>query len=1057
MSVGRPIRILLLISVCWVLTPLGMAQRSRLAGRVIDGTGAAVPGSEIIISSEETGLVRSGRTGVRGYYAIPLLPSGSYRLTVLTEGFRPISRSGIRIQVGETVRLDFRLSVQALRERIEVPAENSFVETYNAAPRTVIDSRRVSQLPLNGRNPVELQYLVSGVGRRTAVGQAQNRGVSINGGRPNTNNYTLDGGDNHDPYFNTPAVFPSPDALREFNIRVGAYGAEGGRNSGVQMNAVTRSGTNDLHGVIFEFLRNTKLNARNFFANGAPPFKRHQFGGAVGGPIRQNRTFYFVSYQGTISRSSPSAKTATMLTAAERQGDFSARAEPLADPLGGFFPGNRIPARRLHSAATAFLDAFIPLPNRPDGLYTYASRQSFDEHQWIGKLDHQVTEINQLTGRLMYNGRRRREAPGNVPDFFAEIDYTTWNLAVSDTHVVSTNLIHRVTFSMTRINREQQSIVPGGIGWSDLGAGFTRAFDGDAPVAHDTVVDGYFRAFSRFPLDHRRSNIQLSDSVTLQAGSHMLKLGGDLRFSRLDLREFFRGDPRVRFRNHFTGDAAADLLLGRPQRASQIAPTSNRPRAKEIALYVQDDWKATPRLALNLGFRWEPFFPYTDLDDRFAQIRPGGQSTLFPTAPAGLLFAGDPGVPRATIRNLWSNLAPRVGFAFDPFGSGRTSIRGGYGLFFSQVRQQAHNQISTNQPFSLKLNIEEPTGGLDDPYSETGNPFPFTPPATAAERRSYRFLTPVAVTQWNPDFRTAIVQNWNLSLQREVWRGQVVTFSYVGSKGNHLFLSNQANPAVYGAPGETIDERRAWYPDYGSVQVGISDGNSIYHAFQASFERRFRSGVSVLASYTFSKLLDNASSDGDVPSNPYDLANEKAHSDFDLTHRMVASFVWDLPAPTGGGLLPRRLLSGWGINGVITLESGRWLTIWSGQDNSGSGVGADRADLVGDPRLPAGRPRGERIARFFNTAAFAPNPAGTFGTSGRNIVEGPGVASVDLGLRKSIAIREQRRVEFRAEFFNALNRVNLDDPNTNRGSALFGRITSAGAPRVVQLALRYVF
>lgn len=639
----------------------------------------------------------------------------------------------------------------------------------------------------------------------------------------------------------------------------------------------------------------------------------------------------------------------------------------------------------------------------------------------------------------------------------AGIEYTNWNVVVNDTHVFSPTVLNSFTFSYSDIDRQQLSIVPGNKSWTDFGANFTRTFTAPAPAAHHTQVDNYFNAFSRFPLNHFRKNIQVSNTVTISRGSHFLKVGGDARRSILDLQEFFRGDPFLRFRNTFTGEALADFLLGRPTMVEQIAEDSNQPRTTEYTLFVQDDWKVASRLLLNLGLRWEPYLPFLDLTDKFSQVRPGKQSVVFPTAPEGIVFPGDPGVPRSIIeRRLW-NFGPRFGFAIDPFGDGKSSIRGGYGIFYSQIRQQAHNQISTNQPFSLKLTINNPPLGLDNPYAETGNPFPFSPPRSAEEKARYRFLTPMAVTQWNHDFRNAIVQQWNFNLQRQLRETYIVTMAYVGSKGNHLFMGNELNPAIFGASGRTLDQRRPLFPTFASVRDQSSQGNSTYHAFQLSLNKRLSKGFTVLSNYTWSKLLDDASSDGDDPANPFNIRNEKGPSDFDITHRFVTSFIWELPRLAGRGRFVRHVLGGWETNGITTLESGRWFSVVSGRDNSGSGVNGDRADLVGNPFLDTGRPRGQLVLEYFNKAAFAQNAPGTFGNSGRNILRGPGRANVDFGVIKNIAVSESNRIQFRAEVFNLFNRVNLGDPNANQSSGTFARITSAGSPRVIQLALKYFF
>lgn len=1037
--------------------PLTAQGTATIFGTVLDSSGAVVPGARILVRNVETGLEREARTHETGGYVVSQLPVGLYAVTCEAQGFKSASQDGIRLQVDENRRADFRLELGAITETVTVQGTVAQVETREGALKEVVDAERIVTLPLNGRNPIELQYLVAGVGARTDRGQQQNPSVSINGSRTNANNYTLDGGDNHDPYFNSPAAFPNPDALQEFSIQTNAYSADRGRNAGVIMNAITKSGTNELHGGVFEFLRNEKLNARNFFALAVPPFKRNQYGATLGGPVLRNKLFYFGSYQGTRERSAPGSITATVLSPAEREGNFAEiLPRTLRDPAGGTFPGNIIPKSRLHAASLKFLDAFIPLPNRPGNLYSFASQQSVDDEQAIAKADYNLSDSHRFYGRLLYNYNNTKQAAGNVPGFLAGIDYRNWSLVVSDTLIVSAAVLNTATFAFADIDRVQVPIVPKNLTWMDLGANFTRATAGDYPAAHDTNVQGYFNAFSRFPLNHFRQNYAFSDTLSVNRGGHFLRLGGEVRRSLLDLQELFRCDPYVLFRNQFSGDAAADFLLGRPSQIQQIAETSNQPRTWEIAAFVQDDWKVAPRLTLNLGFRWDPFLPFVDVTDKFSQVRLGFRSTRFPTAPAGVAFAGDPGIPRAMVANRWPGLGPRFGFAYDLFGRGRTALRGGYGIFYSKIRQQAHNQISNNQPFSLLLTIDSPPQGLANPYSETGNPFPFQAPRNAQEVEKYRWVLPMEIRQWNPDFRNAIVQQWNLNVQQEIAGSYIVTVAYVGSKGNHLYMQNQANPGIFGRTGN-LNQRRPLYPAFGSIIDMSSQGNSTFHSLQLTVNKRLTRGFTVLANYTFGKLLDDASSDGDAPANPWNIAADKGHSDLDITHRFVASYIWQLPRLEGRGVVLRRLLGDWEVNGIVTLESGRWLTVTSGQDRSASGVNEDRADVVGAWRLPGERSKDEKMARWFNPDAFAVNAPGTFGTAGRNIIPGPGQVEITFGVFKNIPLRESHRLQFRTEIFNLFNTVNLGNPNTNRSSGNFARITSAGAPRVFQLALKYVF
>ncbi|MBI4874342.1 MAG: TonB-dependent receptor [Acidobacteria bacterium] len=1026
-------------------------------GTVTDSSGAVLPNAGIVVTNTQTAATRQTVSSDAGAYVVAQLPVGDYTVKAEAKGFKTFVQDRIQVQVDENRRVDIAMVVGALTETVEVSAQAAQVETRSGAVREVVDSARIVELPLNGRNAIQLQYIVPGIGGRASADQAENESVSINGSRPNTNNYTLDGGDNHDPYFNTPSMFPNPDALEEFSVQTSSYSADKGRNAGAFVNAVTRSGTNQFHGTLFEFLRNEKLNARNFFAATVPPFKRNQYGGTVGGPFRKDKTFFFLTYQGTKEKSTPGAVTATVLTAEQRKGDFSASGKALKDPLGGNFPGALIPASRIHPASIKYLDTFIPLPNRPPALHSSSSGQSRDDDQWVGKLDHRLNDQHQLSGRVLYNYDNLDQQTGNIPGFLASIKYWNWNIAVTDTHIFSPSTLNSFTFSYDKIDRRQLPIVPVNKSWTDFGAGFRRAVDGDYLVGWDTALDGYFQSFSRFPLNHYRRSLQFSDALSVTLGAHFIRAGADVRRSILDLQELFQCDPQVRFGATFSSDAAADLLLGRPRQFTQIAQDQNKPRTTEAGFFFQDDWKATRRLTLNLGLRWDPYFPFGDALGTFSQVRLGQQSAVFAKAPVGIVFPGDAGVPDATIRNQLANLGPRFGFAFDPTGSGRSSIRGGYGIFYSQIRQQANNQISNNQPFSIKLIGNNPSGGLGNPYSETGNPFPFTPPQSQQERSAYKFLTPMTVTEWDPDFRNAIVQQWNLTLQRQFFGSYIAGVAYVGSKGNHLFMQTELNPGIYSTVSRPLDQRRPLYPAFASVTDYIAAGNSVYHGLQLSLNKRLSKGLTILANYTFSKLIDDSSGDGAAPANPFNRRHQRGVGDFDLPHRFVGSFIWQIPGPKGGAAVLRQILGGWEMNGLATLESGRAFTVSSGRDNSGSGINSDRADVTGDPKLPANRSHAELIDRYFNTAAFVQNPAGTFGNSGRNILRGPGNAGVDFGMIKAFRIREGRRLQFRSEFFNLFNRVNLNNPNANQSAATFGRISGAGSPRVIQMALKYMF
>lgn len=1034
-------------------------------GTVQDTSGAVLASVPVRVQNEGTGLIRTVTSDDRGAYIATQLPVGVYTVSAESTGFKRYVQPNIQVQVDENRQVPVVLELGNVNDSVTVAAEIVQVDTRSGTIREVVDSKRIVELPLNGRNPLDLQLLVAGAGRVTPRGQAQNTSVSMNGARDNANNYTLDGGDNHDPYFNSPSVFPQPDALAEFSIQTSAYSAEYGRNAGIQVNAVSKSGTNQLHGSLFEFLRNDKLNARNYFSNTVPPFKRNQFGGTIGGPIRRDRTFFFASYQGTRSRSAPGSVTAAVPSAAERRGDFSAfLPRTIRDPRTNQpFPGNVIPASRVSQPAINFLAAFIPLPNRPDGLFSFASQDAFDQDQFLIKGDHRFSSANQLSARYLYNKDKNRETPGTVPDFVANIQYRNLNFSATDTHIFSPSMINVATFTFGDVDRAQFPTTPGNKSWNDFGAKFVPSFiNPDIPVAHATNVAGRFNAFARYPLDHFRNNFEIADKINWIRGPHLIKFGVELRRSKLDLVEWGGGECTCSFNGQFSTDAMADFMLGQPNNVNQSSPAVTDSRLTELMAFFQDDWKVNSRLTLNLGVRWDPFVPYVDGNDQYAAYRPGQKSQVFVNAPVGFVAAGDTGIPRATIPNRWAQFAPRFGFAWDPFGKGRTSIRGGYGIFFSTFKQANTLGPSANQPFVLRFVVVAPPGGLENPYSTVpgGVPLPYNRPTTPEERKNARFVLPISINEWNASMRNGYMQQWNINVQREFFHSYLVTAAYVGSKGTKLRLQNELNPAIY-TPGTSTaantDARRALAPTYGSILTQLSNGNSSYHSAQLSLNRRFSRGVTLLASYTYSKLIDLGSDDNYAPTNPNDFRNERGLSDFDIPHRFVASYIWELPRLRNQRALLRYVAGGWETNGILTTQSGQALTVRAGVDRSLIGVNRDRADLIGDPSLDTGRPHNDLVNRYFNTSAFALPALGTFGTVGRNTIRGPGLTAVDFGLLKNFNFREHHRVQFRAEFFNLLNQTAFGNPNTTFNNAQFGRITTAGSPRVIQLALRYNF
>jgi hypothetical protein len=1044
-----------------LLPALVFAQGTvTIYGTVTDPSGAAIAGAKVTVTNSATGQSRDTVSAVDGNYVVPDLRVGTYHLAVAAGGFKTFVQDGIQVQVDENRRVPVGMTVGGVNESVTVAADVAQVETRSSALRQVVDSARIVELPLNGRNPLQLTYMVAGSSGSTdpSGGQALNTSVSIDGMRANSNNYSLDGADNQDPFFNTPSTFPNPDALEEFSLQTSNYSAELGRNAGGAMNAVTRSGTNDLHGTLFEFLRNQHMDSRNFFANTVSPFKRNQFGGTVGGPIRKDKTFFFGSYQGTRVVSEPGTQTPIVPTPAQRTGDFTG-AKTIKDPTTGQpFPNNIIPTARLSPFAINFMNDFVPLANSPNNVYTFPNASTTVDDQAVVKIDHQLSSANHLSGRLLWERNDTNQVPNalDLPGFWAIIDYSMWNVAVNDIHIFSPHLVNQFTFGFNHITRNQLPNIPEQKSLVDLGTGFIRSAPG--PIAYDTEVAGYFQGFSRYLLNQYRKFFEYTDGLNWMVGSHSLKFGADVRQNICDQSQNFQTDPQVLFTANYTGLALADFMIGRENSFTQGSPNAGSPRTIEFAAFVQDDWKVSKRLTVNMGLRWDPWLPYNDALHAISQFRPGQQSTVYPKAPPGYVFPGDAGVSSSSINSQLNNWGPRLGFAYDLRGDGKTSIRGGYGMFYSDIRQQSLNNISSNEPFGLSMAVSQPTGGLTNPYADTGNPFPFTPPATAQAKQAFQFILPLTtLTEWDPHFRDAVVQQWNLSVQQQVFSDWIVTVAYAGSTGNHLFLQNQLNPTVFGKAGANANAKRLYAPYYSSIVDMLSVGNSNYNSLQVTANKRFHRGLTILMNYTYSKSIDEGSNDSSAPSNPYNIRNDRAVSDYNLPQKFGGSFVWDIPVGKLSNPVLRTVAGGWELNGIFTFQSGLPFTVTSGVDNSQTAVNADRANLIGDPNLGGGRSTAQIIQKYFNTAAFVVNPLGTFGNAGRNILIGPGMQNIDFGVIKNFPIRERYKVQFRAEAFNLFNHANFNNPNASVSASTFGTITSAGSPRVMQVSLKAMF
>ncbi len=1073
----RCVVLLTLAAGVWLAgAPVALAQQTaQIAGRVTDPTGAVIPGAEIAVNNEETGIRRETNSNELGYYSVPILPPGKYRVSVHKDGFRPITRTGMTLEVDQAARIDFVMEVGLVSESVEVTANVSTVDLQTATLKSVVDERRIRELPLNGRDATQLVALVPGIyGTNDTSGLRQGSsapnivqpGFAANGARGNMVNYALDGASHNDTYTNVALAFPNPDALQEFSVQTNNFSAEFGRSAGAIVNAVTRSGTNAVHGSLFEFLRNANTNARNFFATQTDGLKRNQFGGTVGGPVYiprvyngKDRTFFFFSEQETRQVQTPSGNITVVPTAAQRIGDFSARSQAVIDPLNNqAFPGNRIPSSREDAVARNVIEKLLPLPTQADtGLLNYTVPNTNSGRQVVLRIDHNPSSKDTVTGRYLYN--YYHVPPFASPLVFAVVNELTipnHNLSLSETHIFSPTLLNQAQFSLNRRTSTGQEAWLTNFG--DLGMKNVRS----ETHVFNLSVNGAFTASAGGNSITSPNDYTAADTLRWTAGRHEISLGFEYRYQWLHKSYSYLLNPSMTFAGNYSGYGVSDFFLGL---SSQLQQSAFGEKADQhfptYVAFVQDNIRVTPRLTVNLGVRYEPFIPYVDDGNRTALFRPGSQSRVYTNAPPGLLFVGDPGVPRGGTPVDYSNIAPRVGFAWAPFGNARTSVRGAYGVFYDASPESAITNIfETGAPYGTRVALVPPPGPLSDPYA--GNspfPLPFPPP------RDVFFPQSLIAATWPNKFKTAYIQSFHLTVEREVHRDWVVRLAYAGSKGTHLMQGWEENPAIY-IPGQSTTantlSRRPYGPAFQNITVLDSTGNSSFNSMQVSMDKRFSHGFTIFSNYTWAKSIDQGSGAGTLwPSyaNPFNFAFNRGPSDFQHAQRFVTSGLWQLPRPASQSALVQHLLGGWMTSGVLSLQSGAPYSVNSGLDNSRSGVGADRSDLIGNTSRSARQdPNRDPVLEWFNTKAFAQNALGTFGTSGRNIIIGPGLANVDFSLAKDFILYRESRLQFRAEAFNLFNRPNFAGPRSDSlTSGTYGRLTSALDPRILQFALKLMF
>jgi hypothetical protein len=1058
---------LLLFALLSAATAHAQAHRGTVRGTVTDQNGSVVPGADIKLVNGETGEARATRSGEEGEYAVSSLAPGLYRLEVESSPFVK-HEERIAVLVNQEQRVNVRLEAAQISERVDVNSTDSAaVKKDSASLGTVIDNRKVEGLPLDGRNFFELSLLVPGAVPAAQGSAGSARGdfaFSVNGAREDSNNFLLDGVYNVDPKLNTFGVRPPVDAIREFEMLTSTYDAAFGRSAGAQVNVVSKSGTNQFRGSLYEFHRNGALDARNFFAPAgepAPKYIRNQFGFSLGGPVVRNRTFFFADYEGTRSREGVT-RVANVPTLAEREGDFSQSLFGVpVDPLTGTpFAGGRIPLER-QSAIGRAIAALYPLPNRAVPFQNFVSSptQRDRNDNFDVRVDHQLADgMTTFVFRYSFGDRALFEPfTGQgfsiVPGYGDDVTRRSQNAMLGATHVFSPALVNDLRFAFSRVATAVRQEGAGVSVNNQVGLPELSSNPRDFGLSFITVT-----GFS--PLGHEGNNpqnsvtntFQLLDTATYARGNHLLKFGGDVRAVQQNAFRDVESRGRIQFSpfGQITFNALGDLLLGLPfLTGGARLDNPQHLRGESFNFFVNDSVRLTPRLTVSAGLRYEYNSPSVDAEDR---------ANIYDPSTRSLVAVGTNGVPRSGYEPDRNNFAPRVGLAWTVDEGGETVLRAGYGVYYDQSPLAPGEALYFNKPY-FDFNLFFSLGPflpltLDNPFPAF---FPVALPDSA-----------LAIQR---DLRTPYMQHWNVSAQRRLGRSRVLEIAYVGSKGTKLLSArdiNQPQPSVL-PPGLPFVPRPV--PQFDDINVLESRASSIYHSLQARFEQRLDFGLSLLSSYTWAKSIDDASNfftsagDPNFPQNSYDLRAERGRSNFDARHRLSVSYAYDLPFGEGREYLAGRgwlstVLSGWQTLGIVTLQTGRPFTValLSDIDNSGTGrstlgFGAnDRPNVVGDPALPNRTPE-----RWFNTSAFAFPAPGTFGNAGRNTLEGPGTENVNASLVKNTALGERFQLQLRAEVFNLFNHPNLNMPDNFLGSPTFGRINSARDPRHVQFGAKLLF
>jgi hypothetical protein len=1075
---------------------------SQISGTTRDSSGAVVPGVSITATQADTGIKRTAVTDETGSYVLPNLPIGPYRIEAAKTGFRTYVQTGIELQVDSNPVIPVVLGVGNVSETIQVEANASQVETQKLGVGTFMETERILELPLNGRTPTDLLALTPALvpaGASPSYGMNTGVLVAVAGGQSYGVYYALDGAPHLNLYDATNMPLPFPDALLEFKVDTSTQDAQTGTHSGAQVNSVTKSGTNQFHGDAFEFLRNADLNARNFFAAQRDSLKRNQFGGVVGGPIKKDKVFFFAGYQGTTIRQTPIQTLAFVPTAAMFQGDFttfaSAQCQGHQVNLAAPYVGNKVPITSLSPAAVKMASQ---LPQALDGCGTYYTGNVVSQYQWQipVRVDFQLNPKHSIFGRYLatkqdqtlpysLSPKNLLTATGNGTDDLAQ------SVTFGDTYLVSPTTINSFRFSFNRVGMFHNG--PNFFGPSDVGI---NAFSYLPHTMNLTVTGGptFGTAVGTNTWLHP-TNGTINDDVNLIRGKHQISFGANISRGIIVHLANVRSIGNYAVNGQTTGLGMADFFVGDLSQLRQSAPNDLDISQWFFGAYAQDTWKVSPRFTVNVGVRWEPFFPMQSRDSRvytfsLPRFYAGTVSNIWTNAPPGFYYPGDPGFNgRSGMDSHVANFEPRLGLAWDPTGSGRMSIRVGAGIAYDFVNQQFYHNEDNVAPFSGDTTVNGPIP-LDNPWSTTpgGNPFPYpsTPP-------NGRYTVGAVYLPVPPDLKTTKLYSWNLAVQRQITPRWFASVSYLGSHTVHLWDNIELNPplllinvpnvgssdprcntttlAVNCVTNENVrrllnQANPVAAKDISNLTAFDDGGTAGYNGLVLNTNWRAANGVTVISNYTWSHCIGLPSNGATTP-NPGTNYVHAANRNLDIGNcasdrRHIFNLTVVARTPKFENKALRLVGTGWSLSNIFRATSGVPYSVASGLDQALNGFGAQRANQLLGTTAAAnqGAPCANRApcVTWLNPAAFAQPALGTYGNLGVFNLVGPGFVQYDVALVREFQIREFGRLQFRADGFNVLNKTRFNNPGATLSSpSTFGQITSAQDPRIMQVALKFMF